>query len=352
MNDTRIARILQEIKSLLIILIIALSLRATVIEAYIVPTGSMENTIMTGDFLIGNKFVYGMRTPDWIGIPYTELGFYVPWTRFPKFKKPHRGDVVIFKYPRDHFQKYVKRCVAEPGQTITVRGKKVWVDNQEFELPEHGKLIDRTILKNGLKQPGIFLRDDWNRDNFGPIKLPAVGDEVAINRDTNWDYLLPLILMDGHEVTLKGNGISGEFSFTMKDANDIARRYSSGLGGWLHGIFSSEPYRPNKVGRLYSKYYNQNNPDGELLNIWSFRFTDEVLSYLWIDGNPMNSIPSYVVEQNYYWMMGDNRDDSADSRYWGFVPEEFILGEAVVVYMSWGFNGEGPRFNRVGKIIS
>ena len=88
------------------------------------------------------------------------------------------------------------------------------------------------------------------------------------------------------------------------------------------------------------------------MNIWSFRFTDEVLSYLWIDGNPMNSIPSYVVEQNYYWMMGDNRDDSADSRYWGFVPEEFILGEAVVVYMSWGFNGEGPRFNRVGKIIS
>ena len=128
MNDTRIARILQEIKSLLIILIIALSLRATVIEAYIVPTGSMENTIMTGDFLIGNKFVYGMRTPDWIGIPYTELGFNVPWTRFPKFKKPHRGDVVIFKYPRDNFQKYVKRCVAEPGQTITVRGKKVWVD--------------------------------------------------------------------------------------------------------------------------------------------------------------------------------------------------------------------------------
>ncbi|HIO55541.1 MAG TPA: S26 family signal peptidase, partial [Candidatus Marinimicrobia bacterium] len=61
MYDNRVARILQEIKSLLIILIIALSLRATVVEAYIVPTGSMENTIMTGDFLIGNKFVYGMR---------------------------------------------------------------------------------------------------------------------------------------------------------------------------------------------------------------------------------------------------------------------------------------------------
>ena len=120
MKESRIAHILQEIKSLIIILTIALSLRATVIEAYIVPTGSMENTIMTGDFLIGNKFVYGMRTPDWVGIPYTEIGFSVPWARFPRFRKPQRGDVVIFKYPRDHFQKYVKRCVAEPVEVVQV----------------------------------------------------------------------------------------------------------------------------------------------------------------------------------------------------------------------------------------
>ena len=87
MNDTRIARILQEIKSLLIILIIALSLRATVVEAYIVPTGSMEKTILIGDMLIGNKFIYGMRTPDWIGIPYTRFGYYIPSFRLPKFKE-------------------------------------------------------------------------------------------------------------------------------------------------------------------------------------------------------------------------------------------------------------------------
>jgi signal peptidase I len=76
-----------------------------------------------------------------------------------------------------------------------------------------------------------------------------------------------------------------------------------------------------------------------------------VVDYLWIDGNSVRDFESYSVRQNYYWMMGDNRDDSADSRYWGFVPEDLVIGEALVVYMSWNFGG-GPRFNRIGTIIS
>ena len=74
-----------EAKALVIIVIIALSVKVTVLEAYIVPTGSMEKTIMTGDFLIGSRFVYGMRTPNWIGIPYTDTGMYIPSIKFPKF---------------------------------------------------------------------------------------------------------------------------------------------------------------------------------------------------------------------------------------------------------------------------
>ena len=132
MSDKRIGRMLKEIKSLLIILIVALSLRSTIIEAYIVPTGSMENSIMTGDFLIGNKFVFGMRTPDWIGLPYTEFGFHIPWTRFPRFRVPHVGDIVIFKYPRDNFQKYVKRSIGEPGQNISIKDKEKYIDRKLF----------------------------------------------------------------------------------------------------------------------------------------------------------------------------------------------------------------------------
>ena len=103
------SKIYKEFRSLSILVIIAFFLKATLVEAYIVPTGSMENTIMTGDFLIGSRFVYGMRTPDWVGIPYTDIGFDVPYIVFPKFREAEQGDIIIFKYPRDTHQKYVKR---------------------------------------------------------------------------------------------------------------------------------------------------------------------------------------------------------------------------------------------------
>ena len=82
-----------EAKAIVIIVIVALSIKVTLLEAYIVPTGSMEETIMTGDFLIGSRFVYGLRTPDWIGIPYTDIGFFIPYIQLPKFKNPEVGDV-------------------------------------------------------------------------------------------------------------------------------------------------------------------------------------------------------------------------------------------------------------------
>ena len=107
----------------IIIVIIALSIKVTILEAYIVPTGSMEKTIMTGDFLIGSRFVYGMRTPNWIGIPYTDIGIFIPSLRFPRFKDPQVGDVLIFNYPRDKYVKYVKRCIAGPGDTLLIQNK-------------------------------------------------------------------------------------------------------------------------------------------------------------------------------------------------------------------------------------
>ena len=78
-------KFLSEFKAIIFIVLSVLTIKVTILEAYIVPTGSMENTIMTGDFLIGTRFVYGMRTPDWIGIPYTDIGFFIPYIKFPEF---------------------------------------------------------------------------------------------------------------------------------------------------------------------------------------------------------------------------------------------------------------------------
>ena len=111
------------------------------VEIYVVPTGSMEDTILTGDMLIGNKFIYGMRTPIWFGVPYTRFGFNIPWFRLPAFKDVENGDVTIFEFPRDPFQKYVKRCIGTPGDSIYLHLGKI--------------IINSDVVKN--KTPPILL---------------------------------------------------------------------------------------------------------------------------------------------------------------------------------------------------
>jgi signal peptidase I len=210
-------------------------IRATTIEAFRIPTGSMEDTLLVGDFLLVNKFIYGIRTPDWIGIPFTKIGFSIPSKRLAALRRPQQGDVVVFRYPRQPSVNYVKRCVAVGGQTVEIRNKQVYVDGVPFENPPLSKFTNRRIIPQGVREREIFSPDDkpWNRDNYGPLKVP-------------------------------------------KDC---------------------------------------------------------------------------------YFMMGDNRDNSADSRYWGFLPEDLVVGKALVIYFSWNkyvpwsHFYEKIRWNRVGRLI-
>ena len=312
-------KVLHETRSLFMIILVAFLLKVTLIEAYIVPTGSMEKTIMIGDFLIGNRFVYGMRTPDWIGIPYTDIGVNIPFFRFPKFREPKQGDVIIFKYPRDPHLKYVKRCIAEPGDTLEIINRKVFINASEFELPENGKFILPMMSKN-QKDQNIFM-GKGNKDNFAQTVIPKKGDRILIGPETAL-LVMQLMLMDDHELTLKNN--DGTFYFTMTDPADIYRRKGS------YDVFDN--------------YY----PNGNLLNPWSRNMPRGELLF---DGQPIMDLQEYEVEQNYYWAMGDNRDNSLDSRFWGFVPEKYMLGEALFVYMSLDLDTWIPRFNRIGTVL-
>ena len=385
-----LSKIIKEIRSLAIIILIALSLRATLVEAYIVPTGSMETTIRTGDFLIGNKFAYGMRTPDWIGIPYTDIGFDIPWTRFPSFKTPQRGDVVIFKYPRDVFQKYVKRLIAMPGDTFEMQNDSVYINGKlegkrEFIEKKLNRdnhqyyLYYKISLENGEE---YLIRQKESSVNgvhsFDSVQIPYAGQLIQLNESTEWDLLIPVMLMDGHEVTYENDGLKkienypknelGDCIFTVNEPTDIARRYESSLGLKLRQFFSSSASNSdivresNERFRLYKgvirNHYGSErfqivpSQEGNLLNSWLLSELIQIdPKYIKVDGQPAIDMKNYVVKQNYYWMMGDNRDDSADSRYWGFVPESHVLGEAVFVYMSWDFVQGSPRFSRVGTVI-
>ena len=320
-------KILAETKAIIYIILAVLLIKVTVLEAYIVPTGSMENTIMTGDFLIGSRFVFGMRTPDWLGIPYTDIGFSIPYYQFPAFKKPKVGDVLIFKYPRDEHVKYVKRCVAGPGDTVVVSKKQLYINGKETPMWDNGKYLSPAMQKD-IKQPDIFLSNETNlnRDNLGPIYVPKKGDVFQVDENTNWRYLLPILLMEGHKASLKNNSI--EYEFTLQDPNEI--------------------YRRKNKKEVFEEYFPFG---GNLLTPWSQAIKDEHFEFLHINGKPVTDYEEYILTQNYFWAMGDNRDDSLDSRYWGFVPENNILGEAIFAYFSINLDSWMPRFDRIGTMI-
>ncbi len=319
-------KLISETKAIVFIVLTVLLVKVTVLEAYIVPTGSMENTIMTGDFLIGSRFVFGMRTPDWIGIPYTDIGFFIPYIKFPEFKIPKTGDVLIFKYPRDKYVKYVKRCVAGPGDTLIVQEKKLYVNGVEIPMWDNGKYLTAPMQKN-FKQADIFLSSETNinKDNIGPIYVPKSGDVFQIHGETNWRFLLPIILMEGHTATLKNNEV--EYNFTLQDPNELFRRKGK--------------------EDVYENYF----PKGPLLTPWSKAIKDKDFQFLVIDGIPSSEWTEYKISQNYYWAMGDNRDNSLDSRYWGYIPENNILGEALFTYFSLDLESWTPRWDRIGTVL-
>lgn len=191
------AEVWENVKQIGLAVILALFIKTSIVEAYKIPSASMEDTLLVGDFLLANKFVYGARLP------------LVGW-RLPAIHEPHRGDVVIFIWPSDGKTKFIKRCVGLPGDTILIRDKQLFVNGKVFPRPEdgppkwHPKFIDPHVLP---RQSGGFN----SRDNWGPE----------------------------------------------------------------------------------------------------------------------------VVPPNCYFMMGDNRDDSNDSRFWKSVPKELILGEAMMIHWSW-----------------
>jgi len=160
--------LMEHARTLAIALPIALLLRVSVVEAYRIPSGSMEDTILVGDRLLADKLVYGARVPF--------IGY-----RFPALHDPLPGEVIIFESPREPGVRFIKRCIAVGGQTVMIRGKRVYVDGVLVALPDHGK-IDPRHPSSGM-------------DSFGPEVVPAgylfvLGDNRDNSTDSrSWGYL-------------------------------------------------------------------------------------------------------------------------------------------------------------------
>jgi signal peptidase I len=171
------------VESLIIALIMALIIKTSIVEAYKIPSGSMENTLLVGDFLLANKFVYGMKLP----IPFTDI-------KLPAIQDPKPGDIVIFKYPLDQRVNYIKRCIAVEGQTVEIRNKEVYVDGEHIPLPPHGKHTDPNIIPYSNRYGGM-------RDNMPPTKVPKgmlfmMGDNRDNSADSRfWGFLDKKLVM-------------------------------------------------------------------------------------------------------------------------------------------------------------
>lgn len=273
--------------ALVVAALIAIILKIFFIEAFRIPTGSMENTLLVGDFLLVNKFVYGATTP--MTIPFTSVR--IPYFRFPALKVPRHGDVVVFDFPgfRDEVKPvepvdYIKRLIGEPGDTIQIINKRVYINSKLFPDPPNAIFSPETSGTN-ITSTRIFPKGSrWNEDNYGPLRVPKEGDVINLTPENIGEWKT-FIEREGHTV--------------------------------------------------------QFSPDNATL----------------IDGKRSNE---YRVEQDYYFMMGDNRNNSLDSRFWGFMPGDRIIGEALIIYWSWNPNIPfseiskllgSVRWKRVGKII-
>ncbi len=171
----------ENLHSLWVALLAALALKAVLIQPFVIPSGSMEDTLRVGDYILVNKYEYG----------------YSLWNstaRFLEFHKPQRGDVVVFVYPKDHGSDFVKRCVGTPGDVLAYRDKELYVNGQR-QVEPYVQHIDPRTEEKGRSwgppgDPGSPLAEGAvsSRDNFGPVTVEAghyfmMGD----NRDNSLD---------------------------------------------------------------------------------------------------------------------------------------------------------------------
>lgn len=244
-----------------------------VIASFLVPTGSMENEVMTGDLLFVNKFIYGGTSPR--NIPFTNIR--LPWFRVPAIRSVERGDVIVFVFPgnRDEvapeeFTFYLKRCVGLPGDTLQVVNRVLYVNGSPSPLPRNMHFSFPRIANPRAVDDRIFpVGAPWNEDNYGPIVIPKAGMVIPLDRATlpKWDTFIRreghTVQAEGDVIRIDGNVVTGytvqrDYLFGMGDHRD------NSLDGRYWGFIPKE----NLVGTPLIVYWSWDT-DIPIYNIFS-----------------------------------------------------------------------------------
>jgi signal peptidase I len=382
------------IEAIIFAVVAATIIRTFFIEAYTIPTPSMEKSLLVGDYLFVSKVSYGPKVPNTPlsfpfahhTLPFTDYTksylewIHLPYYRFPGLQKIKHNDVVVFNYPdgdtvalkmqnqsyyslirhmgrhevwsnkrqygdiiarpADKRENYIKRCIGLPGDTLQIRDQIVYIDG-------------KPLTSVGTKEYKYILTTDGTPPSKRSLEKIGVTEEVQILNNPaapNTQYLVTLT----DDMVKSVQGFSNVKSiqrylepagYTNEDIFPYDTNYKWNVDNygpiWIPKKGMTIPINTKNISiytRIIYKY------EGNELKV--------VGDKIYINGVESNT---YTFKMDYYWMMGDNRQNSADSRYWGFVPEDHIVGKAVFVWLSldenkgW-FNGK-IRWNKMFKFV-
>ena len=346
--------------SILFAVVAATLIRGLFIEAYTIPTGSMERSLMINDFLFVSKVHYGARTPKTLlqvplthqKIWFTDIPSYLEWISIPNYRLPgftsvKNNDVVVFnypggapekpdtyggyeKYPVDLRTNYIKRCIGIAGDVIESKNTDIYLNGKLIPNPPNSQKYYKIECNTNLnpvifKKLGITPKGESAEGSKFYYDINAT--EAALAELRKYEFVTNVY----PEIIAPNDSTTPYRSFP----------YSS------NKIFNNrDNFGPITVPKKGVKIMLDDKNIALYKNVITLFDHNEKAEYkdgkIFIDGK---QITEYTFNQDYYFMMGDNRYESDDSRYWGFVPADHIVGKAVFIWMS--IDTEGTVLNKI-----
>jgi signal peptidase I len=322
------------VDAVLFAVVVSTIVRGLLFSAYAIPSGSMEGTQLTGDYLFVSKISYGPRlanTP--LATPFTEPtvngvktywdGLQLPYFRLPGLSHIKNQDIVVFNKPDEAGPEYniptdertclIKRCQAIPGDVLSIVNSQVYINGKP--APNAPKQqASYTVVTNGLDINSVAIKDlnITIRGQMAPNVFDMVMSENAAKTISNYSNVK----------SIKANvAMAGTYDNAIFPHNEHFRWNVDNYGpihlpkkGWTVPLNDSTLTLYRRAIEVYEN--NKVTTKG---------------SHVLINGKKANS---YTFKMDYYWMMGDNRHDSLDSRFWGYVPEDHIIGKAMLTFFS------------------